>query len=202
VIRQLMQSISIVFHPLMMPTFAFLIINAILPDLISPLGWIMLPFLFITTFLIPIFGVSILKYSGTISSLTLEKREERFLPFLFVTIFYTITTVMFVLKIEVNGTVSLMLMATTLLIFILMLVSFFYKISIHAAGMSGVAGFLTVLTINHPESQMIAALLVCIILSGIVMSARLYLNLHTPNEILMGSAIGIAICFGAMYFFG
>lgn len=199
--RRLTQGISIVFHPLMMLTFSFLLINSILPDLVRPLGWVMLPFLFITTFIIPLFGVSILRYSGSISSLNLEKREERFLPFLFVTIFYTITTVMFVLKIEAHGTVSLMLVATTLLIFILMLVSFFFKISIHSAAISGVVGFLMVLTFNHPESHLIYALLACIILSGIVMSSRLYLNMHTPIEILCGSMVGILICFGTMYFF-
>lgn len=197
-----MQSIAIVFHPLMMPTFSFLLINAILPDLIRPLGWIMIPFLFITTFLIPLFGVSILRYSGSISSLTLENREERFLPFLFVTIFYCITTVMFVMKIEVNGTVSIILITTTLLIFILMLISLFYKISIHAAGVGGVIGFLTVLSFNHPDSGMIDVLLISIVLSGLVMSSRLYLNLHTPREILAGSILGLLICYGAMHFFG
>jgi len=202
VTKQLMQSIAIVFHPLMMPTFSFLLINAILPDLIRPQGWIMIPFLFITTFLIPLFGVSILRYSGSISSLSLENREERFLPFLFVTIFYCITTVMFVVKIELNGTVSIILIATTLLLFLLMLVSLFYKISIHAAGVGGVVGFLTVLSFNHPESGMIDVLLVSIILSGLVMSSRLYLNVHTPREILAGGILGILICFGAMYFFG
>ena len=200
--KHLMQSIAVVFHPLLMPTFSFLLINAILPELIRPQGWIMIPFLFITTFLIPLFGVSILRYSGSISSLSLENREERFLPFLFVTIFYCITTVMFVMKIEMNGTVSIILITTTLLIFILMLVSLFYKISIHAAGVGGVVGFLAVLASNHPESGMIHALLVSIILSGLVMSSRLYLNVHTPREILAGSVLGILICFGSMYFFG
>ena len=109
---------------------------------------------------------------------------------------------MFVVKIELNGTVSIILIATTLLLFLLMLVSLFYKISIHAAGVGGVVGFLTVLSFNHPESGMIDVLLVSIILSGLVMSSRLYLNVHTPREILAGGILGILICFGAMYFFG
>lgn len=106
------------------------------------------------------------------------------------------------MKIGLDGTISIILIATTLLIFILMLVSLFYKISIHAAGVGGVVGFLTVLSFNHPESGMIDALLASIIMSGLVMTSRLYLNVHTPREILAGSILGILICFGALYFFG
>lgn len=196
-----MKAISIVFHPLMMPTITFLIIHAIIPELVHPVGWVLLPFLFITTFLIPLFGVAALKYSGSISSFSLEKREERFLPFFFVTIFYAITTVMFILKIQVNETVGLMLIATTSLILVLMLISFFYKISIHAAGVSGVVGFMYVLSLKYPESMIIYALILTIVLSGLVMSSRLYLNAHTPKEILLGCVLGILVCSGTLYVF-
>ncbi|MEQ6121150.1 phosphatase PAP2 family protein [Reichenbachiella sp. MALMAid0571] len=197
----LMKAVSIIFHPLLMPSFTFLIINATLPELVHPIGWVLLPFLFITTFLIPLFGVSALIYSGSVSSFSLEKREERFLPFLFVTIFYTITTVMFILKIQVNETVGLMLVATTVLILILMLISLFYKISIHSAGVSGVVGFMFILSQNYPESMIIYALISTIVLSGLVMTSRLYLNAHRPKEILFGCILGISVCAGSLYFF-
>ncbi|MFY0651675.1 MAG: hypothetical protein JXQ96_06560 [Cyclobacteriaceae bacterium] len=197
-----MKGLSVAFHPLLMPTFTFLVINTALPDLVRPIGWIMLPFLFITTFLIPLFGVSALRFSGTISSMTLEKREERFLPFFFVMVFYAITTVMFILKIEVDGAISIMLIATTALIFLLMMISLVFKISIHAAGMSGTVGFLLALCFNHPESAMLYYLILALILAGAVMSSRLYLNAHTPNEILSGCFVGLMTCFGSLYFFG
>ena len=196
----LMKAVSIVFHPLMMPTITFLIVYAALPELVHPVGWVLLPFLFITTFLIPLFGVAALIYSGSVSSFSLEKREERFLPFFFVTIFYAITTVMFILKIQVNETVGLMLIATTVLLMVLMLISLFYKI-IHAAGVSGVVGFMFMLSRNYPESMIIYALIFTIVLSGLVMTSRLYLNAHTPKEILFGCVLGIFVCFGTLYFF-
>ncbi len=199
--RMLMKAVSIVFHPLMMPTITFLIVYAALPELVHPVGWVLLPFLFITTFLIPLFGVAALIYSGSVSSFSLEKREERFLPFFFVTIFYAITTVMFILKIQVNETVGLMLIATTVLLMVLMLISLFYKISIHAAGVSGVVGFMFMLSRNYPESMIIYALIFTIVLSGLVMTSRLYLNAHTPKEILFGCVLGIFVCFGTLYFF-
>ncbi|MEQ9288422.1 MAG: hypothetical protein RIG77_16000 [Cyclobacteriaceae bacterium] len=196
-----MKAVSFIFHPLLMPSFTFLLVNSVLPELVRPLGWVMLPFLFITTFLIPIFGVFALRFSGSISSFSLEKREERFWPFLFVAIFYTITTAMFIIKIDVNGTIGTMLVATTVLIVILMLISLFYKISIHAAGMSGVVGFLLVLCMNYPESMALYTLLPTLVLSGLVMTSRLYLNAHKPGEILYGSLLGIVVCFSALYFF-
>jgi membrane-associated phospholipid phosphatase len=197
-----MKTVSVVFHPLLMPSFTFLLINMVLPELVHPLGWFMLPFLFVTTFLIPLFGVSALKFSGNISSFSLEKREERFLPFLFVSIFYAITTVLFIRKVGVNGTIATMLIATTVLIALLMLISLFYKISIHSAGVSGVVGFLLVLCFQHPESFAIYTLVPAIVTAGLVMTSRLYLHAHKPDEILSGFVVGIGICFGALHFFG
>ena len=196
-----MKVVSLVFHPLLMPSFTFLIVYQILPEIVRPMGWLMLPFLFITTFLIPLFGISALRLSGSISSYTIEKREERFLPFLFVTIFYTMTTVMFIVKIQVNSIVSTMLIASTALILVLMLITLFYKISIHAAGVSGVVGYLLVLSLNNPESSMIYALVAALVLSGLVMTSRLYLNAHTPKQIFFGSVLGVLLCFSALYWF-
>ena len=196
-----MKVVSLVFHPLLMPSFTFLIVYRILPEIVRPMGWLMLPFLFITTFLIPLFGISALRLSGSISSYTIEKREERFLPFLFVTIFYTMTTVMFIVKIQVNSIVSTMLIASTALILVLMLITLFYKISIHAAGVSGVVGYLLVLSLNNPESSMIYALVAALVLSGLVMTSRLYLNAHTPKQIFFGSVLGVLLCFSALYWF-
>lgn len=193
--------ISYLFHPLLMPSMTFLILYWLMPELIKPLTLVTLPFLFITTFLIPLLSISMLKFSGSISSFKLENREERVMPFLFVSIFYGLTTYLFVFKIQVNEVIAILLAATTVLVAVLTLITVWFKISIHAAGISGVVGFFLVFGVRYPDSQALYPLVVLLISAGLVMSARLQLNAHTPKEILAGTVTGFGICFGTLYWF-
>lgn len=193
--------ISYIFHPLLMPSMTFLILYWLMPELIKPLTIVTLPFLFITTFIIPLLSISMMKLSGSIASFRLENREERLMPFSFVSIFYGLTTYLFVFKIQVNDIIALLLLATTILVVVLTLITFWFKISIHAAGISGVVGFFLVFGIRFPESQAMYPLLVLLISAGLVMSARLELNAHSPKEILAGTLTGLTICFSTLYWF-
>ncbi len=51
-----------------------------------------------------------------------------------------------------------------------------------------------------PESPLLIPVVVSVILAGIVSSARLYLNAHTPHEVYAGVVLGFAVCFGILYF--
>ncbi|MCV9388623.1 phosphatase PAP2 family protein [Reichenbachiella ulvae] len=184
-----------------MPTFTFLVLYAFSPELILPLSWISLPFLFITTFIIPIISISILRVSGSISSLKMENREERIVPFVFITLFYGMTTYLFIFKVGVNELVTVVFVSTTLLIVILTVITSVFKISIHAAGMSGVCGYLLCLCWKNPGSDLLYPFIVLVVLAGCVMAARLHLNAHRPVEILAGSLIGLTTCFSALYWF-
>jgi len=44
-------------------------------------------------------------------------------------------------------------------------------------------------------------LLVCLALCGLVSWARLYLNAHTPKEILGGALLGFAVSYGSIFLF-
>lgn len=184
-----------------MPSMTFLILYWVMPELIKPLTIVTLPFLFITTFLIPLLSISMLKFSGSISSFKLENRDERVMPFSFVSIFYGMTTYLFVFKIQVNEIIAMLLIATTILVVVLTVITLWFKISIHAAGISGVVGFFLVFGLRFPDSQALYPLLVLLISAGLVMSSRLQLNAHTPKEILAGMLTGFIICFGTLYWF-
>ncbi|MEO9851958.1 MAG: phosphatase PAP2 family protein [Reichenbachiella sp.] len=142
-----------------------------------------------------------LKFSGSISSFRLENREERVMPFSFVSIFYGLTTYLFVFKIQVNDIIALLLIATSILVILLTIITLWFKISIHAASISGVVGFFLFFGIKFPESQTLYPLLILLISAGFVMSARLQLNAHTPKEILVGMLTGLGICFATLYWF-
>ena len=199
-----MTVVSYVLHPLLMPTFTFATIFYFLPESIQPITEDSIPYLLfailITTFLIPLMSVSALKFTATISSLALEKREERILPFLFITVFYGLTTYLFIEKVQVNNLLALMMIATTLLILLLTAITMQYKISIHGAGISGSVGFLLALTYQYNDPMLMYPLAVFVVLTGLVMTSRLYLNAHTIEEVSLGALLGFLFCFAALYF--
>ena len=196
-----MNFFSLAFHPLLMPTYTFGLLFLFIPEVIMPLTIVILPLLFISTFIIPLLSVSMLKIAGNISSFKLENRAERLMPFGFITIFYGITCYMFIFKIQVNDAVSIMLLSSTFLVLLTTIITTKFKISIHAAGINGVVGFLLYFGIFFPSTPLILIIASCVILSGLVMSARLYLQAHSIYEVLAGAILGVNVCFLGLYLF-
>ncbi len=196
--------ISYLFHPLIMPTLLFYVIMQFVPEALQPMsGKIMLYILlliFITTFIIPLFSILGLKTTSTISSLNLDDRKERVMPFAFITIFYGLTTYLFHIKIEVNNFLLSIFIGTTLIVGLLTIISVFFKISVHAAGSGCMIGSLLALIYLFPGYSLVWPLSLIILISGMILSSRLALNAHKEKEVYSGLILGIIICFLSIYF--
>src|SRR5690606_18612914 len=98
--------------------------------------------IFITTFVIPICCIAVLRFSAYIPSFSMRNRKDRIVPFLFVSVFYAITTYMFYAKMQLNQVLVVIMLAITVVTFFLALVTVFWKISIHSAAITGMVAFL------------------------------------------------------------
>lgn len=188
-----------------MPTLIFLLLIWFAPLSVAPLNpkisYYVLLLIFISTFIIPLISVYVLKATANISSYAMPERDERVVPFLFISVFYGLTTYMFIKYHEFNSTITVLLASITLIIFISAIISIFWKVSIHSIGISGLVGFLLAINYKFPDNRLLLPLVISICFAGIIMSARLYLNTHKLDEVLGGSIIGFLICFSAGYFF-
>ena len=72
----------------------------------------------------------------------------------------------------------------------LVLLLFNFKISLHTVGVSGLLMFLINLSV-HFEINLIIAISLFILLTGGVITARLYLKAHTKPELVVGLFIGL-----------
>jgi len=193
--------LSIVFHPLMMATYLFAAIIFIEPMLAVPPGytkiaqWLVVLIVWITTFVIPVMSLVLLKFTGNISSLKLENRQERLIPFFYVTLFYGFTAYYFTRQLVVTELSSGIFIAITLLIFIAAIITIFWKISVHSLALGGIVGILLILTVVLPESSLYYLLLCSVFISGLVLTARLQLQAHTPLQVYTGFMVGILISF-------
>ena len=135
--------LSFLFHPLLMPVYAMLILllfQGISFGLIPlKLKLMLLGLVFISSVLIPLGLIYLLYKLGLISSLYMNTREERLFPLLVIAIFYYVTY--YLLKgIPISLIYHMYMLGGTLLTIVLLAINFFRKISLHAAGMGALTG--------------------------------------------------------------
>jgi len=196
--------ISYAFHPLMMPSYLFAIVMLYLPDALQPMSrkvtlYILL-LIFITTFMIPLFSMLGLRTALAISSLHLEKRKERILPFAFITLFYGLTTYLFHTKIDVNDFLLSIFIGATGAVALITLITVFYKISVHATAVGCMMGSLLAMIYRFPMNELLWPFCFITLLGGAILSARLSLNAHTSAEVYTGLGLGFAASFTSVYF--
>jgi hypothetical protein len=202
----MMRTFSVVFHPLLMATYALLIFYLYLPEIFSPVALRSIPTVilatFLTTCIIPVISILILKMTSRVTSLELSNREERILPFFTITLFYGAATYMYFTKLHLNPPLTSMMVVVTALIAILLLITLKFKVSIHAAAAWGTVGLLVALGLKVMGDKLIIPITVFMIISGAVSTSRLWLGSHRPVEIWVGSLIGFGFCFAGVYLFG
>jgi membrane-associated phospholipid phosphatase len=190
--------ISVVFHPLFLTTYLFAVLMYFFPAFFLPLrpSWGFLFLILLMTFILPAINFLIFRMSGSIKDFTLPHRSDRALPFAFIAILYTVVTLMFYLKFPNPTAVRLMLIASALVI-ASAIITLFYKISIHTLAVWGMVGML--LPLNKPaEGTLLYPTVVCLLVAGLVMWARLALQAHSPREVLVGALTGCSIGFAGI----
>ena len=90
------------------------------------------------------------------------------------------------------------MMIVTALVVFSTIVTFFFKVSVHSVAMWGAIGMMLPMNKVSEENTLLIPTVLVILCAGLVMSARLSLNAHTPREILVGSISGFVIGFFGM----
>ncbi|MDR6194410.1 phosphatase PAP2 family protein [Siphonobacter sp. SORGH_AS_0500] len=211
--------LSFVLHPLLIPTVLFGIIFYAATPAVANLaafngeqtidffgiklsfraGLLLLVFFF--TFLIPSYLLYVLYRLKVIKSLTMENLQDRRLPYLVIVMLYTIFSYASFRYMALLPEVTVVMASITFSISCVAFISLYWQISAHATGMGGVLGGLLALTLKLGLSSLLIPFLIVTLLTGFLMSARLYLNAHTPRQILVGLLLGAIVCGTTFYIF-
>ncbi|AEA43766.1 phosphatase PAP2 family protein [Fluviicola taffensis] len=157
------------------------------------------------SFFAPALTVLFLQTRGSVSSVMMEKRSERIVPSVMVVLFGISLLAILLYKVppELSGSKFIFGLALGSLISVISctILTFRWKVSLHATGMGILTGFLFMY-----YSKMLLfplwILVLAFIASGIVMSARMYLKLHSLSQLVVGFAIGfIGLVLGIKFFF-
>lgn len=190
-------------HPLLLPTVLFSCLFHFSPELFpgfnrSAYLYFLGGFLLIT-FIIPLLAIFALKITGSVTSLQMPTRKERIIPFLFVSLLYCFITYQLATQLTAFPIIYLVMAAISMVVVLQSVFTLFVKVSAHSAGMSGGIGILLAMGYHYDSNIIFQLLVISVVLAGAVMSARLYLNAHTPIEILYGIIIGFIPAFVTLY---
>jgi len=186
--------ISIILHPLIMPSLGILIfLNSglhvsYLPWDIKKLIYLMI---FLGTFLIPISLIPIFLYKKVISNVEMEGRKERYLPLFITTFFYFFTYFIFY-KIQISIILQLFVLAAAISVFAGFIITLFWKISAHMIGIGGLTGGIIAISIKYYLNLEIF-LIATVLLSGVLAFARLKLQSHDQAQVYTGYFTGLLI---------
>jgi membrane-associated HD superfamily phosphohydrolase len=150
---------------------------------------IVLGFIFVTTYILPLFILILFKKLNLIKSFKAESIQERKTPVvIMIIIFYLLGSTF--RKVPNLSDIGLLFYATCLgLICIYTLFSLKIKTSIHLLSIGITTGFFFTLTTLYNEN-LILLISLLLLLSGLMANARLHLKAHTEKEVYIGFFIG------------
>ncbi len=188
--------ISYLFHPVLMPLIGlFLILNseAYIAVMDIRVARILYLIVGIFTLLLPLVLFFLFLYTGYVQTIQINERRQRIIPYFISFIMYYIAYYL-VKKLAVSSFISAFLFASAMSLLIIVIITYFWKISTHMVGVGGLTGLvLSLSTVFNADTMYF--LVIILLVSGLLASARLSLNAHRPGEVCAGFALGLVTVF-------
>lgn len=189
--HRIFKTISVLFHPLIMPLLGVVFYFIITPKhLDESLVKANLISLFILTILLPILLFFLLRTLGKVNSIYLKTTHERILPLVLNSIIIILILIRVITPIDFIELYFFFIGILISTIICLALAFIKFKASIHMISISGVLMFFIALSL-HFSININEILALIFLLSGAIASSRLYLKAHTYNELIVGVVVGI-----------
>ncbi len=190
--KKFAQFLSVVLHPVLMPTYALLLIfrqSTYFSYSVSPEAKIALySIILLNTLALPVIISYILIKRGWIKSFEMEKREERMMPY-FTNLVLILLASFMIYKLRLPRAFFLLTLGAAAAVTIAMIVNIKWKISIHMIGMGGLIGtFFGLSAFLLVDLRMM--IIGCLLVAGLLGVARVTLGAHRPSQIYVGFFIG------------
>lgn len=190
--KRISQLLSYIFSPLLVPTYgmimaSFLSVLAVLPARIL---WTTIAITFAITCVLPAVGIMALYRTGIVKDPGLNERSERFIPYGLTALCY-LGCAFFLYRASAPMWLAMFFAGGAVAILINVIVNIKWKISAHAAAVGGLVAMVIRLASSHQAIYDTNVWIsVMVIVAGMVMTARVYLQRHTLMQVLAGAANG------------
>ena len=194
--KKLARIISVVFNPLLITTWFFLVslnlpfhFSMIIPE---KARWMIIGLIFITTFVVPVLLISIFSYSMK-NPVKTDEKEERYLPLAIAIIFYFLTYYL-LNQMQLLPIFNIFNLGATSLLVLCLLITLAWKISIYMAAAGAVFGAFLGLTFTL-NIEIIFILFIILFISGAIGFSRLRSGKHSPAQVYAGFLLGVVTMF-------
>lgn len=209
-LKILAQLISIIFHPLFILSYAYILLAYFNPYLFGEASpkrifelsqeskkgiWFINLLLF--SCIIPLVGVVLMKGLGMIQDLSLSSQDERKIPYVLTGMFYMAMVAQNNYNTSLPLEIKIFTLGATIALFIAFFINLFTKISMHTVGMGGFLAMIIIIIAKSyvgAEALFIFGVLGC----GLVGTARLLLGAHQTSDIYGGYFVGFLAQFIAI----
>jgi membrane-associated phospholipid phosphatase len=198
----LSRTLAFLFHPLLIATylsatllfythgiFSFMSVSQRITFL-----WLIFIATFILPLLIAMLAIIIHKNQLTFSDLYLESKIERSTIFSIVSIVYLFIAYYLYHTWYNHYILAIILAFMSISILFTAIISRFWLISAHAVGLGGLVASILVFNISFVQTELFKLLIPVLLLSGLVMSSRVFLQKHSLNQVYAGFTLGFIIC--------
>jgi membrane-associated phospholipid phosphatase len=194
--------ISVIFHPLIMPSAGILMLlnsGTYLEFLTFPQKRVIFLIIFLGTAVLPLSLIPVMLLHRQIGNIQMNNHRERVIPLLITVVFYLFTWYL-ISRINTPGLITTYTITAGITVIICALVSLKWKISLHMTAMGALAGvFLAVVFKFDVNLQFY--LIMIFLAGGLTGWSRLTLKAHSPLQVYTGFLSGAATGFLIMFFF-
>ncbi len=182
--------LSVVLHPIFVPTYSCLLYQALFKVYPTNFGLI-LGIYFLITAVVPIAFIAVLYRLKLVSSFRIENANERRLPYLLALVAYVALTA---LLDALNQPVLLIVYTGSVCLAVLMCMNVVSKVSAHMTAIGGVTATIMFETFCLGMNPY-GLFMTLFALSGLLAFARLRLKAHTAGQVSVGFLIGFLVIF-------
>ncbi|OFX87982.1 MAG: hypothetical protein A2W99_11540 [Bacteroidetes bacterium GWF2_33_16] len=200
--KYISKSISILFHPLVLPTLSiFILFNSgtYLDFIPYNAKKVVILIVFVSTFVLPLTFVPFYLFQSIIKNIQMESNKERLVPF-FISFCLYLFCYYLLYRIGSPEMINRLILAAATSILLLFILSIKWKISAHMVGIGGLTGALIALSLLL-KVNMQYYIIASVLASGLIGFARLWLKAHSPKQIYIGWITGLIVTFIVLFVF-
>jgi len=183
--------VSVVFHPLLMPVYGFLIIFSA-PTLFGYMPYdikkLLLLVIVVNNVFLPLSLMPFLMNRKVITSWTIDIREERKVPLILATVLYA-TSSYIVFRLPIPIFLKSFVYACFFLSIVAMIINFWWKISLHSIAAGSLIALVLILSYRM-YTPLVWYLIAAVLAGSLVLSSRLRLAYHNPRQVWFGLMTG------------
>jgi membrane-associated phospholipid phosphatase len=191
--------ISILFHPMFMPVYGLLILfNS--GTFVSYIPYDAKKYIFlivlICTVLLPASFIPFYLFRKIINNIHMSTNKERIIPLIIHCLFFYLAYV-FLNKLHIPAVLISYMLACAITVFLALLVTIKWKISLHMVGIGGLIGTVIIFSIRL-GIDLKTIWMILILFAGLTGYSRLASNSHNPSQIYAGFLLGFLSVSGVL----